>query len=85
MINSSKDTGENSPSYSPQTKQEQDEAFRLLSELERESAGQQALRERLIEDLSQLHEPPLVRREVSLEEQKKFSQSWGHWLHPKAQ
>jgi hypothetical protein len=84
MSSSSKDTGENSPRFSLQTKQEQDEAFRLLGELESESARQQALREALIQNLSQLHEPPPVHRELSPEEQAKFSQNWGAWLHPKA-
>ena len=84
MSNSSKDTGENSPRFLPQTQQEQAEAFRLLGELESESARQQALREALIQNLSQLREPPLVRREVSPEEQEKFNASWGAWLHPKA-
>jgi hypothetical protein len=67
MSNSSKDLGQNSPRFSPQTKQERDEAFRLLGELERESARQQALREALIQNLSQRHEPPLV---VPLEERE---------------
>jgi hypothetical protein len=84
MSNSSKDTGESSPRFSPPTKQEQVEAFRLLGELERELARQQALREALIQNLSQLREPPPVHRELSPEEHEKFCQSWGAWLHPKA-
>ena len=85
MNDSSNNTGENSPTYSPKTSQERDEAFRLLSELEKESARQQAFWEALTQQLAGLDPPVPSDRKLSPEEEKKFAQNWGKFLHPERQ
>jgi hypothetical protein len=45
MNNTSKNTEQNSTPYLPKTEQEQAEAFKLLDELERELAKEEAFRE----------------------------------------
>ena len=81
MNNSSNSTGENLPSYSPQTSEERNAASRLLSELEKESARQQAFREALVQQLSGL-DPPVAgpRLDNSREAQEKFHRAWGKFM-----
>ena len=80
----SKNNEQDSTPYVPKTDEERNEAFRLLEELERESARQQAFREALVQSLSGL-KPPVPGRELSPEEQEKFNQNWGKFMHPERQ
>jgi hypothetical protein len=57
MKDTSNATKESFSQYSPQTEQEKAEAFRLLDELQRESARQDALREVLAMSLEQQQKP----------------------------
>ena len=82
----SKNNEQDSMPYVPKTDEERNEAFRLLGELESESARQQAFREVLVQHLSGL-KPPVAgpRRELSPEEQEEFHRSWGAFMHPERQ
>jgi hypothetical protein len=82
----SKNNEQDSTPYVPKTDEERNEAFRLLEELEKESARQQAFREALAQSLSGL-KPPVAgpRRELSPEEQERFNQTWGAFMHPERQ